>query len=478
MEGLDATVIAPAVPEIARAFGTSPAALSGGITAYLIAVAIFIPVSGWAADRFGARNVFCVAIGVFTAASVLCGLSSNLTQFVLARILQGIAGAMMSPVGRMEVLRKTPKERFMRAIALVSWPGLSAFVVGPPLGGFITTYVSWHWIFFINVPLGLLGGTLVFRFFSNEKPPHRPFDWTGFASNGAALAILMYGLQLIGNRAGDWRIGAIVVLGGLCLGGIAVQHARRHEHPLVSLTPLRMQTFSVGFLSGGGLFRLTIGASGFLFPTMFQIGMGKSAFDAGLLMLALASGDLAMKMRATFLVRRFGLRPVLTINGLLVAVSTLAVAGFTADTPFWAMCSILFIAGMFRSQQFTALSAMAFADIPRQEISNATALSNMIQQVAFGLGVALSAILLVVAHQIGSEDAGAFTLGDFRVVVCFLAGLALVSVFVYLRLHPHAGASVSGHLPATSNQVPGSQTDGAGALDKASDEGEPRRGRF
>jgi EmrB/QacA subfamily drug resistance transporter len=465
MEGLDATVIAPAVPEIARAFDTSPSAVSGGITAYLIAVAIFIPVSGWAADRFGTRNVFCAAIGIFTIASVLCGVSGNLTQFVLARTLQGIGGAMMSPVGRMEVLRKTPKERFMRAIALVTWPGLSAFIVGPPLGGFITTYISWHWIFFINVPLGLVGSGLVFQFFTNEKTPIRPFDWTGFVSNGAALAILMFGLQLLGNRASDWRIGAIVFLCGLCLGGIAVRHARRHEHPLVSLAPLRKQTFSVGFLSGGALHRLTIGASGFLFPTMFQLGLGKSAFDAGLLMLALAAGDLAMKMRATFLVRRFGLRPVLTINGLLVAISTLAVAGFTADTPFWAMCTILFIAGMSRSQQFTALSAMAFADIPRQEIGNATALSNMIQQVAFGVGVALSAILLVVAHRVGFEYGEAFTLSDFRFVVGLLAGLALVSVPFYLRLHPHAGANVSGHLRAATNRVLRPQSDDAGERD-------------
>jgi EmrB/QacA subfamily drug resistance transporter len=444
MEGLDATIIAPAIPEMARSFGTSAAALSAGISAYLIAVAVFIPVSGWAADRCGVRSVYCVAIATFVVASVLCGLSTNLTEFVIARVLQGIGGAMMSPVGRMEVLRKTPKDRFLRAMAMVSWPGLTSFMVGPPLGGFITTYVSWNWIFFINVPLGLIALALVFGFFGNDKTERRPFDWTGFALNGSALGGMMYGLDVLGHGTGDWMMGSAMFILAAILGIFAVRHALRHPHPLISLAPLRVHTFAVGTFSAASLFRMTIGARGFLLPIMFQIGFGFTAFDAGLLLLAFATGDVAMKLRATYFVRTFGVRRLLIGNGLLFVVSIMVLVAFTADTPFWLMSTVMFIGGMFQSQQFTALSATTFSDIASERMANATALANMLQQVGFAVGVALGAIFLVAVHNLAGET-GAFSVADFRWVIGITSAIALISVLFYLPLHPHAASSISGH---------------------------------
>lgn len=444
MEGLDATIIAPAIPQMAKDFGTDAAALSSGISAYLIAVAVFIPVSGWAADRFGVRTVFCTAIAVFTLASVLCGFASTLTEFILGRVLQGIGGAMMSPVGRMEVLGKTPKDRFMRAMAMVSWPGLSAFMIGPPLGGFITTYFSWHWIFFINVPLGVAAFVLVLRFFGNEKRPGRPFDWLGFSLFGGALGTLISGLEVLGHHTAQWPVGVALVAAGITLGALAIRHALRHPHPLISLAPLKVPTFMIGIVTGGGLVRLVVGSSGFLFPTMFQLAYGFDAFNAGLMMLALAAGDLAMKLRASYLVRRFRLRPVLVVNGVLVGAATLLLAAISAATPFWAAFSLMFIAGMVRSQQFTAMGAMAFADIPNDRMANATALSNMLMQASFALGVAASAILLVASQAL--RGGGPFIALDFKAVICVLAILAFASVYFFLRLDPYAGSNVSGHI--------------------------------
>ncbi len=450
MEGLDATIIAPAIPEMAKAFGADAAALSSGISAYLIAVAVFIPVSGWAADRFGVRNVFCVAITVFTLASVMCGFATSLSEFVLWRVVQGVGGAMMSPVGRMEVLSKTPKERFMRAMALVSWPGLSSFIVGPPLGGFITTYVSWQWIFFINVPLGMIAFALVLRFFTNEKRPRRPFDWRGFVLFGGALGALIYGLEILGHHTAQWPIGGAMIIAGATLGMLAVRHALHHPHPIISLGPLRVRTFSTGTLTGGGLFRIVIGSSSFLLPTMFQLAYGFDAFNAGLMMFALATGDLLMKFRASYFVRRFRLRPVLIVNGLLVATGTLALAGITAGTPFWGLFALMFFVGMVRSQQFTCLTAMSFADIPNDRMANATALSNMLMQASFALGVAFSAIVLVVVQHV--RGGGPFIGLDFKVVLCVLALMAFASIYFFLRLDPSAGANVSGH--ASRNAKP------------------------
>jgi len=445
MEGLDATVIAPAIPQMANAFGTTSVALSAGISAYLVTVAIVVPASRWAAERFGVRTVFCTAIAIFTVASVLCGLSTNLAMFTAARVLQGIGGALMSPVGRMEVLRKTEKHRLMRAMALISWPGLTSFIIGPPLGGFVTAYISWNWIFFINVPIGIAGFVLVLLLFDNEKSPEHPFDAVGFALNGGALAILMYGLDLIGHQRTDWTTGFAFIVAGLALGALAIRHARRHPHPLLSPAPFRVHTFAVGILRGGVPFRMVVSAGSFLFPMLFQIGLGFNAFLSGLLMAVYATGDLGIKLFVTMIVRRFTFYRVLVVNGVLIALTTLACAAFTPGTPLSVMVVVLVLVGACRSLQFTASSSISYAEIPPEGMANATALFSMFHQVSLGLGVAISAIVLNLSAYARTGGLGEPELPDFRIAIYVMTAIALASVVAFARIDRMAGAVVSGH---------------------------------
>jgi MFS family permease len=237
MENLDGTVIATAVPQMARSFGVSPVDLNIGMTAYMLALAVFIPIGGWVADRFGARTIFASAIGIFTASSVLCGLSNGLWEFTGVRTLQGLGGALMVPVGRLVVLRTTAKQDLLRSIAYITWPGLAAPILGPPVGGFITTYASWRWIFFLNVPLGILGAVLALLLIpGSQDHQRRPFDWIGFLGSGTACAGLMYGLDLIGRHEIHQATTGFLLGGSLILGVVTAWHLRRHPHPLIDLS--------------------------------------------------------------------------------------------------------------------------------------------------------------------------------------------------------------------------------------------------
>ena len=332
MENLDGTVIATALPQMGRSFHVSPVDLNMGMTAYLLMLAVFIPISGWFADRFGARTVFISAIAVFTVSSILCGFSKGLWEFTLARVVQGIGGAMMVPVGRLVVLRTTEKRDLMRAIAYITWPGLVAPVVGPPIGGFITTYVSWHWIFFLNVPLGIIGMALAALWIVNVKEDDvKPFDWLGFILSGSACTTFMYGLELIGRENSSWRASSLFVACGCILGAFAVRHIRKAVAPVIDLAALKIKTFAV-VIWGGSLFRIAISVSPFLLPLMFQIGFGLNAFQSGLLMLGLFVGNLGMKTVTSPVLRQFGFRNVLLINGTISALAILACAALTRLT--------------------------------------------------------------------------------------------------------------------------------------------------
>jgi EmrB/QacA subfamily drug resistance transporter len=305
MENLDANIIVTALPAMAVDFAVTPADLSIGITAYLLMLAVFIPLSGWISDRLGARNVFCVAVAVFSLASLLCAVSQSLPQFVVARMLQGAAGALMSPVGRLVVLRATDKRDLIRAIATISWPGLIAPVIAPPLGGLIVTYASWHWIFLLNLPLGILGVLLALRSLPNERQAEmRPFDGRGFVLGALALGCLVLGLDLIGPDSSTWAIAFLVLSAGVVFAVLAVRHARRHPHALFDLDLLRIPTFASASLIGGALTRAAIAGTPFLLPLLFQLGFGLNAFDAGMLLLVYMAGNLAIKPATSFILRR------------------------------------------------------------------------------------------------------------------------------------------------------------------------------
>jgi EmrB/QacA subfamily drug resistance transporter len=443
MENLDGTVIATALPQIAASFEVNPVRLSLAITAYLLSVAIFIPASGWMADRFGARTVFRAAIAVFTIGSILCGLSNDLAELTAARIVQGVGGAMMVPIGRLVLLRSVTKSEMVQAMSYLTVPALLGPVLGPPVGGFIVTYTSWRWIFFLNVPIGILGLVLVSILIENYKEPNNPpFDVSGFILSGLALAGLMLGFETVG-REGMPLSAALTLLG---LGGLAailyVRHASRHPHPVVDLLLFRIPTFAIA-VGAGTLFRTGVGAIPFLLPLMLQIGFGMSAFASGLLTFMSAVGALAMKITARPILRRFGFRTALVGNALISAVFLLSYAAFRPETPRSIILVLLLAGGFSRSLQFTGINTLAFADVPPNRMSRATSLSSTAQQLSQSMGVASGAMLLhVTLFWRGSDALSATDFWPSFVVVALLSGS---SAWFFAKLPKDAGAEVSGH---------------------------------
>lgn len=442
MENLDATVIATALPTMASAFGITAVDMNVGITAYILAVAIFIPLSSWIADRFGTRRVFAGAIIVFTLASLLCGLSQNIELFVLARVLQGIGGALMVPVGRLAVLRNTDKKDLVKMIAVITWPGLVAPILGPVVGGLIVTHASWPWIFYVNLPLGVLALIAALWLVPEGREDNvRPFDGKGFALLAGACACLLGGLEWLGSQHGNAMLaGLALVLAGVILGAWAVHHCRHHAHPLLPLGTVAINTFRVSIF-GGSLFRLAISALPFLLPLLFQVGFGLSPVDAGLLVLAVFAGNLAMKPFTTAIMQRFGFRNVLLVNGVIGVMSILACALFTADTPFALIATVLFVGGLSRSMQFTCYNSIGFADVPKARMSEASALFSMFFQLAMGMGVTVAALLLRASMSVQGHDLQA-QVGDFRIAFVGVAVLGFLALIDVIRLPKDAGESV------------------------------------
>lgn len=448
MENLDGTVIATALPQMARSFGVNPVDLNMGMTVYMLTLAVFIPVSGWMADRFGARRIFSSAIALFTAASVACGFSQGLWEFTLARVLQGIGGAMMVPVGRLVVLRVTEKKDLMRAMAYLTWPGLAAPVLGPPLGGFITTYASWRWIFFLNVPLGVVAIILALRWVhSDHGHAQQPLDWKGFALAGSACTSLLYGMELIGRQDGSWTAPASFIAYGFLAGAVAVRHMHSVEHPILDLTALRIHTYAVSQISGT-FFRTAVSVSPFLLPLMFQVPFGMNAFRSGLLLLAMFFGNFSMKSITTPVLRRFGFRRVLVINGLITGVLILSFALLTPQTPVVIVALLLFAHGLSRSMQFTGVNTLAYVDVPKSQMSRANTLASVVQQLGIGMGVAVGALALRGGAWIRGNHTATPALGDFHVAFALVSLMAFWAVKDSLTLDPHAGAEVTGHQPA------------------------------
>ncbi len=444
MEFLDGTVIATALPDMARDFGVTAVELNIGISAYLITLAVLIPASGWIADRFGARAIFTLALAIFTLASVFCGLSTEVHIFVSMRILQGVGGALMVPVGRLAVLRTTPKHQLIKAIATLTWPALVAPIIGPPLGGFITRYASWHWIFFINVPLGLAAIILSLRIIPDiRETERRSFDLSGFITTSVAMVSLVTAMERLGDRQPQiWPTLALAALGFGCLL-YSIRHFRRAAAPMVRLDALQVPTFRVT-MYGGSLFRASISAVPFLLPLLFQVGFGMDPFHSGLLVLAVFVGNLTIKPATTPLIRWLGFRRLLLINGALNVCSLLACALLTPQTPVWAIMLILYLGGVFRSIQFTGVSTLAFADVPAAQMSDANTLFSTASQLAVGLGITLGAIGIRLGEQVGdwlhlTELPGI----SFRLSFVFIALICLVGMIDSLHLAKTAGSSVS-----------------------------------
>ena len=442
MENLDSTAISTALPAIAASLGESPLKLSLAITAYLFSLAVFIPISGWVADRFGARRVFRLAIVVFMLGSVLCSFAGSLFGFVLARMLQGMGGAMMVPVGRLVLLRTVAKADLVNAMAWLTVPALIGPVMGPPLGGFITTYLNWRWIFWINLPIGVLGVILVTRFIPDLREEHSPpLDLLGFLLSAVGLLGLVFGFETIGRGLVPWSTTLLLLAVGITSVGLYVLHASRTLYPVIDLALLGIPTFRASVL-GGLLFRLAIGATPFLLPLMLQAGFGLTAFNSGLLTFAAAAGAMLMKLTAGPILKLFGFKRVLMVNAVIGAVFIAAIGLFTPATPHVLILAVLLAGGFFRSLQFTSINTLGYADIERAQMSRATSFASMMQQLSLSIGVGTGALLLhLTVSARGGEHLAA---GDFAPAFFTVALIAALSALVYLPLPADAGAEVSG----------------------------------
>jgi EmrB/QacA subfamily drug resistance transporter len=465
MENMDSTVIATSLPAIAADIGTSPLTLKLAITSYLLSLAVFIPASGWTADRFGARAVFSIAIAVFMLGSIACALSSSVTDFVIARIVQGAGGAMMTPVGRLVLLRSIDKSALVNAMAWVTVPALIGPVIGPPLGGFITTYFSWHWIFLINIPIGLLGIFMALRYIDpiRSEDPER-FDLYGLVLAGIGLGGIAFGLSVAGLNLLPWTVVVALIAVGSVAMTLYVIHAKRTASPVLDFTLMRLPTLRASII-GGFLFRLGIGALPFLLPLLMQVGFGLSPFRSGLVTFASAVGAMGMKTLAARIIRTFGFRNIMTVNAVVSSVFLAACALFTAATPLLLIMILLVVGGFFRSLQFTAINTVAYAEVEPAQMSRATTLVSVNQQLAISAGVAVGAFS--VESTMALRHVTELSAGLFPPAFLVVSLISAVSAWFFWQMPDDAGHEISGRKAVEISSRKGAAT----AAIKAATEG-------
>lgn len=440
MELIDATAVLTALPQMAEQFVEPSVRMNLVVSLYLLAAALFVPVSGWAADRFGPRRVFVAAIVLFTLASMACAGSSSLLQLSLARMVQGAAGAMMVPVGQVILLRWSAREHLLRAMSYLTIPALIGPVLGPPLGGLLVTLLSWQWIFLINLPIGVLGIWLVLRHIPDYPGVrNRPLDVPGLLLSAVGLAGVVFGCEAFGHGLLP-RGWAVLVIGVGLLGALGyVWHARRTTHPLIDLRLLRIPTFGIAFW-GGNLMRIGSAAQPFLLVLLFQLCFGLNPLQAGLLSFVGGAGAFVMKLLAVRIVSRFGFKRTLIANALLTGLSLAATGLFDLSIPYWVIVLVLFASGVIRSLQFSTLGALTYADVPPEQSSGASSLSAMSIQLTMSVSVGLAAAVLNLI--MGWRGHASVTQGDVAWVMCLAGGLCMVSALVYRRLSMGAGSAV------------------------------------
>lgn len=442
MQNLDSSAVATALPAMAQDLGEDPVRLGTAITAYLVALTVFIPVSGWVADRFGARRVFMAAIVVFTLASALCGRATGLAELVGARVLQGLGGAMMVPVGRLLLLRRVRKDELLSAMTWLTVPGLLGPITGPPLGGLVTEALGWRAIFYLNLPIGLVGLALV-AWKIPAVPPGNPGppDTKGLVLLGLALAFGMFGLETVGRGVLPASVPVVGLVLGLALGVAALRHSRRAQRPALDLALLAIPTFNKAVLAGS-LFRIGAGATPFLVPLVLQLGFGKGPAQSGLVSFATALGALAMKPLARPILRRFGFRTTLVGNAVLSAAGIAVCASFSAAWPLAAVFLVLALGGLARSLQFTALNTLAFSDVPQEKLSAATSFFGTAQQLAPALGVVLATASLEASAALAGRHA--LATADFAAGFVVAGLVALTAAPFFARLPADVAAEVAG----------------------------------
>ncbi|HTI86195.1 MAG TPA: DHA2 family efflux MFS transporter permease subunit [Alphaproteobacteria bacterium] len=440
MSQLDSTILTTSIPQIAASLDENPLHLNVAITAYLISLAVFIPISGWIADRFGPRRVFCAAIAVFTLSAAMCGLSTSLWQLVTMRVIQGFGGALMTPVGRLILVRSFPKDQLLAAMAYVSIPALVAPAVGPIIGGFLTTYMSWHWIFFVNLPIGMVGIALALRYVRNfEAPPPMRFDFRGFFVVGMGLALLQFSIENLGHPLVSKPVLVALFAGAAAMLALYTLHALGRSDAVLDLNLFRIRTFRASTVSGG-LCRLAIGAVPFLLPLMLQVGFGLAPIASGFITFVTSIGAIGMKTVATRLARRFGFRNLLVYNAGLLGSVIAGMALFQPDTPHWFMLTYLILYGVIRATQFTNVQALAYADLPAEAMSRGTSMASVAQQLSSSFGVAVAATTLSLVVGSATE----ITPHDFHIAFIVVGMMPVLGVIGFVRLKPTDGAEIAG----------------------------------
>ena len=437
MQTLEATVMSNALPTIARALHVDPVRLNMTMTMFLLASAVCLPVSGWMADKLGAKKVFMTSMVLFALSSAGCGFAQNLPELIVGRIFQGVAASMMAPVGRLVLLRTTPKNELVGAMSVLTMPALVGPVIGPILGGTIVTFFNWRWIFYINLPVAIVGVTLVRAFVPNVKEQQvSPLDWMGIALTGVGLAAMIFGFENLGrNFLPAAQVAGLFAIAAVCFT-LYWLHARNNPHAIIDLSIFRVKTFQTGVV-GGAFFRVAMGATPFLLAMLLQIGFGMSAFRAGLMTFISAAGALVMKTTAPPILRRFGFRTVLVANGFICSSTFMLYALFRPSTPHWLIMGVLAVGGFFRSLQFTSLNGLAYADIEQDRMSRASTASSMSQQLVQSVGIGLAATLLHFVSLWRHETR--LTWDTVTPAFAIIGSVTFISILWYLRLPADAG---------------------------------------